>query len=80
MIIALVSMLLAPVPLGLARAFVRTCSSMKRRMAQDRLPRWRVLSISVTIFDAGTPSVRAIFFRLLQKCIFKAEASLCVHQ
>jgi hypothetical protein len=52
-------------------------SSTKRRIAEDRLPRSRVLSISVTIFDTGTPSVRAIFFRLLQNASSRLTLVLC---
>ena len=50
---------------------------MKRRIAEDKLPRSRVLSISVTIFDTGTPSVCAIFFRLLQNASSRLTLVLC---
>src|SRR5262249_44765714 len=50
---------------------------MKRRIGEERLPGSRVLSMSVTIFDTGTPSVRAIFFRLLQNASSRLTLVLC---
>ena len=47
--------------------FARKCSSTKRRIAEDRLPRCRLPSISAINFETVHPSARAISFRWHQK-------------
>ena len=55
---------------------VLKCSSTNRRIAEDRLPCWRVSSISATNSDSVARRVFAISFRVTPEGIFKADASL----
>ena len=56
---------------------VRTWSNTNRRIAEDRLPARRPLSIFVTTSDSVTCCVSAMSFRLLQKASSRLTLVLC---
>jgi hypothetical protein len=56
---------------------VRTWSSTNRRIAEDRLPCWRPLSISAITFDRVACCVCAISLRSLQKASSRLTLVLC---
>jgi hypothetical protein len=58
-------------------AGARTRSSTYRRIAEDRLPFWRVLSISATVFDSVACWAIAISFRPLQNASSRLTLVLC---
>lgn len=58
-------------------AGARTRSSTNRRIAEDRLPFWRVLSISATVFDNVACWASAISFRPLQNASSRLTLVLC---
>jgi hypothetical protein len=56
---------------------LRTQSSTNRRIAEDRLGRWRDFSISVTVCDIVAPWACAISFRQLQNASSRQTLVLC---
>ena len=56
---------------------LRICSSTNRRIAEDRLPCWRVWSICVTNFDSVACWLQAISFSSLQKASSRLMLVLC---